>query len=465
VGGSVTHPLRRVPTPQPGRAAPAQRGPSVAAPILQLHRLAGNRAVTGLVLQRKVGWTDASKKAAKDPTGKATSWNADEHPVGKVRRIPLEGLKQGTGANLTPKQQKGWHDIPELTSEGAIGKAIVLVPEGLNAKDSIEVVVFLHGHTEGTHRPFGGFRTLDQVVPKASKHMQDLRRGIDPTDIAPVRDVALDQSAQQLEESREKQLVIVLPQGGLTSQFSKAGGKDFDARPYVDEIVTRLQTEKKWKDDTGGVAAAAPSVTRIVMAGHSGASAALSHMADAGKPGAKPGDSSVIPDDLVIYDAINGSDQRKSFENWATRRLEQDFAILTDDTIDDKDKLVHLNTAPKLLGYTTDSYIGPYILLDRAIEAWFAAHMTKLGKWAPCLRANYRLDYLDVDHEELMRGSGAAGPRAAGTGTILDAIRALHTKITSVDTCPPWPKPLEDRYYAVHPDRKPKPKPKQKAKS
>ncbi len=440
----MSHPLRRARIPQPGRAAPAQRGPSVAAPILQLHRLAGNRAVTGLVLQRSVGWTDVSPEGKK-----GYAWNVDERPVGKVRRIPLEGLKEGTGANLTAKQQKGWQDIGSLTSESAIGKAIVLVPEGLDATQSIEVVVFLHGHTEGTHRPFGGFRTLDKTVKDASPHMQDLRRGIDATDTAPVRDVALDQAEQQLEESGEKQLVIVLPQGGLYSQFSKDGGKDFDSTPYVNEIVTRLQTEKRWKDSTGAVANAAPSVRRIVMSGHSGAGAALSHMANAGAPGAKPGPSSPISGDLVIYDAINGDGQRWAFEEWAKRRLNEDFAILTDPLLDDDAKLVHLNTAPKLRGYTTDFYIGQYKLLDKTIEAWFTAHKAKLGQWAPCLRANYHLEYLDVDHEELMRGSGAANPRAAGTGTILDAIKALHTTYKSVTACPAWPKSLEDRYNDV----------------
>ena len=144
----MSHPLRRAPIPQPGRTAPAQRGPSVAAPILQLHRLAGNRAVTRLVLQRAVGWTDASTKVPG-----ARKWNDDEHPVGKVRRIPLEGLKEGTGASMSAKDQKGWQDIPSLTSEKAIGKAIVLVPDDLDAGKSIEVVVFLHGHTEGDAPP------------------------------------------------------------------------------------------------------------------------------------------------------------------------------------------------------------------------------------------------------------------------------------------------------------------------
>ena len=57
-----------------------------------------------------------------------------------------------------------------------------------------------------------------------------------------------------------------------------------------------------------------------------------------------------------------------------------------------------------------------------------------------------------------MRGSGAAGPRAAGTGTILDAIKALHTRHTSPGACPAWPQSLQERYWAIHPEMKPKPK-------
>ena len=59
----------------------------------------------------------------------------------------------------------------------------------------------------------------------AGKHMQDLRRGIDPTDVAPVRDVALDQAEQQLEDSQEKQLVIVIPQGGLTRSSARPAAR------------------------------------------------------------------------------------------------------------------------------------------------------------------------------------------------------------------------------------------------
>jgi hypothetical protein len=427
-----------------------QRGTSAAAPatlrssILDLHRSAGNRAVAGL-LQRKVGWSDASLQ------GKA--WNADEHTVGKVRRIPLEGLAEGLDADV--KRPTG-RKISELSSEGATGKAIVLVPAALDATGSIEVIVFLHGFTEGLHRPYAGWREL--VDPKPTTGPGRLRGGIDATDTAPVRDVALDQVEQQLEESGQTQLVIVLPQGGLTSQFSKQGTTDFDAGGYITEIVTRLRTEKRWRDGAGKPIDASPSVRRVTMAGHSGAGAALSNMTNEAvkaKRGVKPGKgapppaSSAFTGDLVIYDAINGS-QLNRFIEWTTMRLEEDFAFLTDDSISDEAKLYHLQSAQKLRGFTTDYYINQYIALDDFIEAWFARHKRKLGAWAPCLRANYALDYLPVDHEELMRGSLAGRPRAAGTGTILQAIRDLHPlRYLSNTACPPMPKPLKERYEEI----------------
>src|SRR5262249_20320708 len=67
--------------------------PAVDGSILALHGAAGNRAIARLLhasapaVQRNVGWTDASKE------GRA--WNADEREVGKIRRIPLEGLAEG----------------------------------------------------------------------------------------------------------------------------------------------------------------------------------------------------------------------------------------------------------------------------------------------------------------------------------------------------------------------------------
>jgi hypothetical protein len=423
---------------------------------MDLHRGAGNRAVASLfrrALQRDVGWKDASTQG--------NAWNVDERSVGKIRRIPLEGLSEGLGQNRPDEQAwksvwdaeaKQWRaeleptKIPVLSSESAKGKAIVLVPGGLDATKKIEVLVFLHGFTEDSGRPYAGWRTLTDP-PKGTKRdeterLKRLREGLDPKDVAPVRDVALDQAEQQLEESGEKQLVIVLPQGGLHSQFGKDGDSNFDAGPYVGQIVSRLLTEKRWRDGRGTVVTTAPTVSRIDMAGHSGAGATLAHMAAAKKP------SSALTGDLVIYDAINGS-QLSSFKAWAKMRLDEDLAVLTSAATDAK-KLEYLRGAQKLRGYTTDSYISAYIELDDAISAWFSSHNSALGAWAPCLRANYALEYVDVDHEELMRGSRAGQTRPVGTGTILDAIKGLHPALlTSTAACPAVPAPLSQRWKAA----------------
>jgi hypothetical protein len=433
---------------QTGPSTPARRRPaSLHSSVVELHRLAGNRAVTGLVggaLQRAVGWTDASKKGH--------AWNVDERAVGKVRRIPLEGLSEGLSMNRRDEKAQVWvwddkparkghmdvetTRVPALSTEGAKGKAIVLVPEALDATKAIEVLVFLHGFTEDAGRPFGGWRTLD-TAPRSSGKMKDLRQGVDAADVAPVRDVALDQAEQQLEESGQKQLVIVLPQGGLHSQFGKDGGQNFEATAYVSQIVTRLQTEQRWKDGAGKVAKAAPVVSRINMAGHSGAGAALTDMRKR------------ITGDLVIYDAINGG-QLGLFEQWALARLDEDLAVLTDKTKTDAQKLAYLQTAQKLRAYTTDAYIGAYIKLDDAIAAWFTRNSAKLGAFAACLRANYFFEYVDVHHEELMRGSAAGGARTAGTGTILDAVKGLHPALpASTAACPPMPQPLSARHKAA----------------
>jgi hypothetical protein len=99
-----------------------------------------------------------------------------------------------------------------------------------------------------------------------------------------------------------------------------------------------------------------------------------------------------------------------------------------------------------------------YIELDEAINRWFKRNKTKLGAWEPCLRANFTTEYLGVGHEELMRGSTAGSKRAAGTGTILDAIKGLHPALpASPAACPPIPKSLADRYRALtQPKAKPK---------
>jgi hypothetical protein len=417
--------------------------------VLGLHRRAGNRAVAALLgppaLARKVGWSDAVKDGY--------AWNADEMLVGSVRRIPLEGLPVGLSADAP---------IATLTTESAERRAIVLVPVALNARQPVEYVVFLHGHTEdATSRPFAGYRAYKPKTPPPAKRKgqkellgESLRHGIDAKDVAPVRDVALDEAEKQLGDSGLAQVVIVLVQGGLTSQFQNPkdtnATKNFDAPDYVSKIAARLLAEGSWWDQFGKpVKDKAPDVKRITMAGHSGAGATLGHMADASVRAVLPaGDkrmpdantSSTLPGDLVIFDAINGG-QLGQFQRWVQVRLDEDLKVLAG-TGSEADKLAYLQSAPKLRGFYSSLYESAYVALEGTIRNWFKRNASKLGPFARCLRANFMLQKVAVAHEHQMRGSKpAAGGRVGG---ILGALQSLHQPApTSAADCPKMPEELE----------------------
>jgi hypothetical protein len=165
--------VRRERVKSPFRRARRTQEPASEATLQPAFLGAGNRAVAGLLstrtLHRAMGWTDAVT------TGEA--WNKKERLVGNVWRIPLEGLAEGMQTDKakrwkSDKTKKGGGyyydettDVAGLSTESAKGKAIVLLPAKLDAKQKIEVVIFLHGWTEGTHRPYAGWRTL--VLPRA----------------------------------------------------------------------------------------------------------------------------------------------------------------------------------------------------------------------------------------------------------------------------------------------------------
>jgi hypothetical protein len=414
--------------PAPGKAVLRDAGEpaaeTAAASLVGARLGAGNRAVAGLLsrraLQRKMGWTDAVKAGEE--------WNVKEKLVGNVWRIPLEDLAEGMQTDKA-KRGKGTEstEIPDLSPEKAKGKAIVLLPAALDATQKIEVVVFLHGWTEGTHRPYAGWRTLVLAPPKPSKkpktkaqlaleeQLKRMRQGRDSQDTAPVRDVALDEVAQQLEESTFTQTVIVLPQGGLHSQFGKAGGATFDAGNYVKEIVDRLLTEKMWKDAKGKLVDKPPDVVRVSMAGHSGAGATLSGMATAG----------TISGDLVLYDAINGNEVWPIIK-WAKDRLNAALAVLKDKGKDDSQKEAYLRDMQKLRGYFSPIYADDYKPLLDELAVWFRTNKRHLGKHEAKLRANFEVKPVALTHEELMRGVKAGTARGQGQGNILDALKALR---------------------------------------
>jgi len=404
---------------------------------------------------QEAGWTDAKKE-------KGYKWNVDAQDVGEIHRIPLEGLTVG------------FQDAAKssLTKESAGGKAIVLVPkststalQGPDAK--LEVIIFLHGFTEDSEtRPFGGYRALD--LDKSPKKAPEddaapLRKGIDSTDVMPVRDVALDDAEGQLQDSGNPLTIMVLPQGGLRSEFGSAGGREFNADAYVKEIMSRVVNKRDWLATNRKPE---EIVRRVTMAGHSGAGMALAEMARVStrndperkkaaeahkdyKPA--PSAGSELTGDLVLFDAIKWDDL-SAFEEWAKMRLDDDLTALQDIKTEpaaqrEADRREYLvKKSQKLRGYysTGSAYGAKYKALQTYIDQWFREHEAELAPLgvAGCLHANFSvMNPVSGSHEELMRGTKAgqsrvkeAGKPRENAGSILAAIEALHPDYT---TCPP----------------------------
>src|SRR3954454_20274097 len=104
-----------------------QPRPTPAAHVLALQRSAGNAAVAQLL--RK----DKTPPQGQPP--RAGGWNEAERDVAGPKRIPVDGLKAG---NQKP-------DVKPQSIEGADGKAIVVVPDGVDVKAHPDVLLFFHG--------------------------------------------------------------------------------------------------------------------------------------------------------------------------------------------------------------------------------------------------------------------------------------------------------------------------------
>jgi hypothetical protein len=206
----------------------------------------------------------------------------------------------------------------------------------------------------------------------------------------------------------------------------------------VKKVVGQLQTDGVWKDGSGKKAAAAPNVTRVSMAGHSGAGSTLRSMAkESVKPGSgtgpwTKGGTWTLMGDLVLYDAINSDDQRDAFVKWALMHLDNALIVLTS-TLDDDTKFKYLRETQKLRSYASGGdYKTQNDALKTAIDNWFRRNKSKLGKFEADLRANFVVINVNekrkvaLEHEEMMRGAKAGKARGSSEGLILDALKGLH---------------------------------------
>ena len=268
-----------------------------------LQAAVGNAAVR-LILQRKGGWPDASSKgrAWNDPTAKA---------VGKIWRIAIAGLKGGTREAF-----KGGESAH--TTEAADHRAIVLIPDGFDPDKPpdkpVEVLLYFHGHTETWRGRYAGYRQRSFKKTQATK---DAGLVSDDT----VRDVALDQIEQQIEQSGHPKMIGILPQGGPQHQFGEINVDD-----YIREVLTRVNAE--YADKLKKV----PSSWRVILSGHSGGGTEVNRILSSSS---KPADLKAI----VLFDA-------ESMRGNIRQRMTDDLKFLADPAKKDPDRKAYLASRP-----------------------------------------------------------------------------------------------------------------------
>ena len=381
---------------------------------------AGNAAVSA-ILQRQpqAGWSDADP--AVDPAVKF-SWNKERHSVGSIGRYPLQGLFEGN--------QEEWKGSPEsmkLTTEGAKGKAIGLVPEKLKPEDPVTVFVLLHGYAESAKtRPYAGWR----------QHLKTHK----------VRDVEHDRIAQQIEATGDKQIIGILPQGGEKSQFGKETAAKGFMKPYntffTDAYIAAVLKELK---RVGGLASV-PTKVKVVVSAHSGGGHTVGSMLTAEnekRAGRPPGDHSSAPSSLggvVLFDAMTWTEQA-TVKAWILGELDKLLAILTGPS---PDKQKAIDDAPRFRGYYTlnESYVKKYEDLDKAIRGWFQKNAPALGSWTDKLWPLFQVipwgGHAGETHETIIRGS-ALGTTPA-VGNLTSALKAIKNP-TARDPVPVAPPP------------------------
>jgi hypothetical protein len=323
----------------------------------------------------QTGWTGSGVKP--------TSENAKPRLIGKVWRIPIEGLK-GVGNQAEALDAKDFLTGTQ-TEEEADGRAIVLIPEGLNKKGEIEVLLHLHGHGLG---------------------YREFKVGGKPQ----VRDEAIDQTESQLEAifASGRNMIAVLPQGTGTSGF----GAGFDADKYL-KAVFKILGER-------GNLPKGKEPGPIVFSGHSGGGDVISPMLAedldqekrAKKAKKDKGDTRLPGNmrELILFDALHGSEDQTLIE-FLTARLNHDLEELTNAERSHWPKAhrEYLATSFRFRGYHSggtgnekgdgkdrrSGYGRRYDNVKKALDQWFATHATILGGPGEIaydgLRANYQV--------------------------------------------------------------------------
>jgi hypothetical protein len=344
-------------------APPAREDP---AGLLALQRSAGNaavaRALARRALQRVGGWTGVDPKSP----------NAGEMSVGKARRIPIEGIKEGNQEDDLNKviktevvdkgkdtEHKVEHKTREYTTEKASGgRAIVVIPEGiaLTKDTSVDVLLHLHGHTTGYRKRGKSARDID--VEHIEEQVAAAAAG-------------------------KRALIAVLPQGQFKSIFGRGGAKSFDPTAYLDSV---------WQILTGiGVWAEPPKRGGLILSGHSGADVAMEEMMDKARA-AGTGEVAGLKA-LFLLDTMYGPNDAKRVLEFVKFRLARDLAAVAQ-LPEEKDQVAWIQAHGfRLRGAHSGGHYPPQMkLLADGIKAWLDDPKTVPPGLRAALAANIVID-------------------------------------------------------------------------
>ena len=389
--------------------------------VLDLQQTAGNQAVSGLVqpapptqqVQRVGGWSDATSKAGTDQAKgePASGWNAAEHAVGAIRRIPIDGLSVGLqkplgksdgGKGLTDEEVAGTVTGPQRldpADAAGRGRAIALVPAGLVPTKPVDVLFHLHGNTENDKRGFAGWR----------QHK----------DSGKVRDVDRDRIAQQIEAAGSSQMVGILPMGVNKSTFG-----DISPDDYIRDAFDRLAELGAWP--------AAPKDFRVVLSAHSGGGFTVANIL--GNKKKQPANLGMIvlfeANNATKYKGKDGADvqiaaRNQAFLSWALDQLNGHLRFVKDPAHTDKEKVDRLASAPRLRAFfaTGGSYATQYKTMRSTVADWLKANAAAIGPFLPAMTELIQVIEQGGNHEtQMQQGLDTAlqalpgGGGASGTG-------------------------------------------------
>lgn len=328
----------------------------------------------------------------------ATGPNKGKSTVKGIERIPLSGLAVG--------HQGG---------KGDSGKVIVLASPTLDTAKPVDVLLHFHGHNVGYEEAGGK-----------------------------VRDDAVDNIEAQLAGSSRPQLLAVLPQGTPKAEFGTtpvAGDKptkSFDPDAYIDNVLSVLVKLS--------IFSAKPSVTGVMLSGHSGAGELInekilgSALGSKIGAGATPTTGSKIPGtfkELALFDAVNGPKEHARLHEFLTMKL-ADELMKTTSRSGDEDRISYLKSSFKFRSYFSHDartgnfysqwHVGPVVhpkavyqeSIQELISKFLAASAASLGGTSSRVYQAFADNYKVIDS-----GTVAHDQMLAAKDNLKDAIGVL----------------------------------------